>query len=102
MLSIVEKALLVKLFYKNSESAIATLLAYPFMKVTRDGKEPITSSALNKMMKSYMFFAVTSKKWTLLSSRSYFHDSGADGAIHVGGFCTWGVQCSRSFVRGSS
>lgn len=53
MLSIVEKALLVKLYYKNSESAIAALRAYRYMKGMRDSKGPITSSALNKMMKKF-------------------------------------------------
>ncbi|GIY95507.1 transposable element tc3 transposase [Caerostris extrusa] len=48
MLSIVEKALLVKLYYKNSESAIAALRAYRYMKGMRDSKGPITSSALKK------------------------------------------------------
>lgn len=53
MLPIVEKALLVKLYYKNSESAIAALRAYRYMKGMRDSKGPITSSALNKMMKKF-------------------------------------------------
>ncbi|GIX78558.1 glycine receptor subunit alphaZ1 [Caerostris darwini] len=53
MLSIVEKAFLVKLYYKNSESAIAALLAYRYMKGMRDSKGPITSSALKKMMKKF-------------------------------------------------
>ncbi|GIY29242.1 hypothetical protein CDAR_206691 [Caerostris darwini] len=50
---IVEKALLVKLYYKNSESAIAALRAYRYMKGMRDSKGPITSSALKKMMKKF-------------------------------------------------
>ena len=45
MLSIVEETLLVKMYYKNSESAVAPLRAYRFMKGMRDGKE-----ALNKSM----------------------------------------------------
>ncbi|GIX89867.1 hypothetical protein CEXT_579431 [Caerostris extrusa] len=53
MLSIVEKALLVKLYYKNSESAISALRAYRYMKGMRDSKGPITSSALKKMMKKF-------------------------------------------------
>ncbi|GFY38602.1 transposable element tc3 transposase [Trichonephila inaurata madagascariensis] len=53
MLSIVEKALLVKLYYKNSESAIAAFRAYRYMKGMRDSKGPITSSSLNKMMKKF-------------------------------------------------
>ncbi|GIY94153.1 hypothetical protein CEXT_299341 [Caerostris extrusa] len=44
MLSIVEKALLVKLYYKNSESAIAALRSYCYMKGMRDSKGPIKSS----------------------------------------------------------
>ncbi|GIY13728.1 transposable element tc3 transposase [Caerostris darwini] len=48
MLSIVEKALLVKLYYKNSESGIAAMRAYRYMKGMRDSKGPITSSALKK------------------------------------------------------
>ncbi|GFY43776.1 hypothetical protein TNIN_451731 [Trichonephila inaurata madagascariensis] len=44
MLSIVEKALLVKLYYKNSESV-------PLQKGMRDSEGPITSSALNKTKK---------------------------------------------------
>ncbi|GFY37744.1 transposable element tc3 transposase [Trichonephila inaurata madagascariensis] len=51
MLSIVEKVLLVKLYYKNSERAIVTLRAYRCMKGMRDTKGPIMSSALNKMKK---------------------------------------------------
>ncbi|GFT14260.1 hypothetical protein TNCV_4591151 [Trichonephila clavipes] len=51
MLSIVEKALLFKLSYKNSERAIAVLRAYRYVKCMRDSKEPITYSAFNKMMK---------------------------------------------------
>ncbi|GIY88279.1 hypothetical protein CEXT_581041 [Caerostris extrusa] len=53
MLSIVEKALLVKLYYKNSESAIAVLRAYRYIKGMRDSKGPIMSSALKKMMKKF-------------------------------------------------
>ena len=53
MLSIVEKALFVKLYYKNSESVIAVLRAYRFMHGIRDGKGPITFSALNKVMKKF-------------------------------------------------
>ena len=53
MLSIVEKALLVKLYYKNSESAIAALRAYRYMKGMRDSKGPITSSALSKLMQKF-------------------------------------------------
>ncbi|GFY46966.1 hypothetical protein TNIN_77381 [Trichonephila inaurata madagascariensis] len=51
MLFTVEKALLVKLYYKNSESAFVALQAYRYMKGMRDSKGPITSSALNKIMK---------------------------------------------------
>ncbi len=50
---IVEKALLVKLYYKNSESTITALRAYRYMKGMRDSKGLITSSALNKMMKKF-------------------------------------------------
>ncbi|GIX73317.1 hypothetical protein CDAR_243321 [Caerostris darwini] len=53
MLSIVEKALLVKLYYKNSESAIAALRAYRYMKGMRESKGPTTSSALKKMLKKF-------------------------------------------------
>ncbi|GIY36584.1 transposable element tc3 transposase [Caerostris darwini] len=53
MLSMVEKGLLVKLCYKNSESAIAALRAYRYMKGMRDSKGPITFSALKKMMKKF-------------------------------------------------
>ncbi|GIY95006.1 hypothetical protein CEXT_646551 [Caerostris extrusa] len=48
MLSIVEKALLIKLYYNNSK---VPLRAYRYMKGMRDSKGPITSSALKKMMK---------------------------------------------------
>ncbi|GFU66477.1 hypothetical protein TNCV_3807201 [Trichonephila clavipes] len=51
MLSIVEKALLVKLYYKNSEIAVAALRAYRYLKGMRDSKGLITYSALNKMKK---------------------------------------------------
>ncbi|GFU55922.1 transposable element tc3 transposase [Trichonephila clavipes] len=51
MVSIVEKFLLVKLYYKHSESVIAALRAYDYMKSMRDSKGLITYSALNKMMK---------------------------------------------------
>ncbi|GIY19826.1 hypothetical protein CDAR_244221 [Caerostris darwini] len=44
---------IVKLYYKNSESAIAALRAYRYMKGMRDSKGPITSSALKKMMKEF-------------------------------------------------
>ncbi|GIY76189.1 hypothetical protein CEXT_223041 [Caerostris extrusa] len=50
MLSIVEKALLVKLYYKNSKMPLP---AYRYMKGMRDSKGPITSSALKKMMKKF-------------------------------------------------
>ncbi|GIY19932.1 hypothetical protein CDAR_440861 [Caerostris darwini] len=79
MLSIVEKALLVKLYYKNSESAIAALRAYAIAKAQvfwRHVKE----------------VDVPQQRCSTVC-----HDSGANGAIHVGGCCTWGVQCSRSF-----
>ncbi|GFY42685.1 hypothetical protein TNIN_219881 [Trichonephila inaurata madagascariensis] len=52
-MSIVEKTLLVKLYYRNLESAIATLRAYRYMKGMRDSKGSVTSSALNKMMKKF-------------------------------------------------
>ncbi|CAL1279545.1 unnamed protein product [Larinioides sclopetarius] len=78
--------------FQNSESAIAALRAYRLMKDRRDGKEPITSSALNKMMKKFEDTGSLASR-----PRSGCPDSGVDGAIHVGGFCTWGVQCSRSF-----
>ncbi|GIX73630.1 hypothetical protein CDAR_171821 [Caerostris darwini] len=104
MLSIVEKALLVKLYYKNSESAIVELRAYRYMKGMRDSKGPITSSALKKRMKkSEATGCLASRsrlfgvKWTFINSRCCCHDSEANGAIHVGGCCTWGLQCSRSF-----
>ncbi|KAG8180252.1 hypothetical protein JTE90_011167 [Oedothorax gibbosus] len=60
MQSIVEKALLVKLYYKNSESAIAALRAYRYMKGMRDSKGPITSSALNKNFETKKFEATGS------------------------------------------
>ena len=53
MLSVVEKALLVELYYKNSESAIAAMQAYHFMRDMPGEKGPITSSALNKMIKQF-------------------------------------------------
>ncbi|GFX43201.1 hypothetical protein TNCV_2389091 [Trichonephila clavipes] len=53
MLSIVEKALLVKLYYKNSEIAVAALRAYRYLKGMRDSKGLITYYALNKMMKKF-------------------------------------------------
>ena len=53
MLSIIEKAILVKLYYKNSENVIAALRGYCFMKGMRDGKGPKTSSALNVIMKKF-------------------------------------------------
>ena len=53
MLSIVEKALLVKLYFKNSESAIETLKACRFMKGMSDSKGPLTSSALEKIMNKF-------------------------------------------------
>ena len=45
--------LLIKPHHKNSKSAFAALRAYSFMKGMRDGKGPITSSALNKMMNKF-------------------------------------------------
>ncbi|GFR21599.1 transposable element tc3 transposase [Trichonephila clavata] len=51
MLSIVEKALLVQLYYKNSESAIVSISLHE--KSVRDSKRLITSSALNKIMKQF-------------------------------------------------
>ncbi|GIY91772.1 hypothetical protein CEXT_565351 [Caerostris extrusa] len=66
----------------------------------RDSKGPITSFALKKMMKK---FEATG---SLTSRQRSGHPSTAaavattveqNGAIHVGGCCTWGVQCSRSF-----
>ena len=53
MLCIVEKAVLVKMYFMNSESAIATLQEYRFMKSMRDGKRSITFSAFNNMMKNF-------------------------------------------------
>ncbi|GIX72554.1 transposable element tc3 transposase [Caerostris extrusa] len=54
ILSIVEKALLVKLYYKNSESAIARIASISLHeRYARDSKGPITSSALKKMMKKF-------------------------------------------------
>ncbi|GFX11050.1 hypothetical protein TNCV_2246271 [Trichonephila clavipes] len=53
MMSIVEKALLVKLYYKNSESAIVAMRAYHYLKGMRDSKGPITSSAFNKRVKKF-------------------------------------------------
>ena len=53
MLSVVEKALLIKLYYKNAESATAALRAYRSMKGKRSRKGPITPSALIKMMKKF-------------------------------------------------
>ncbi|GIX68673.1 hypothetical protein CEXT_801721 [Caerostris extrusa] len=88
MLSIVGKALLVKLYYKNSESAIAALRAYRYMKGMRDSKGPITYSALKKMMKKFETtgsLASRQRSGRPLNSRCCCHDSGANGAIHVGG-----------------
>ncbi|GFY45088.1 hypothetical protein TNIN_139211 [Trichonephila inaurata madagascariensis] len=53
MLSKIEKALLVKLYYRNSESAIAELRVFRYMKGMRDRKGLITSSTLNKMMNKF-------------------------------------------------
>ena len=58
-------------------------------------------------IRSYRFFGTMSKKWIPLSSLIYFHDSEAvflifGSEIHVGGFCTWGVQCCRSFEENKS
>ena len=53
MLSIVEKALLVTPYYKNSESGIAALGGYRFMKSIRDGKGPKIPSEWNKTMKKF-------------------------------------------------
>ena len=50
MVSIDERALLMKLYYKNSENAIMALRAYRFMKGMQNGIGLITSSELNKMM----------------------------------------------------
>ncbi|GFW81919.1 hypothetical protein TNCV_2885931 [Trichonephila clavipes] len=89
MMSIVEKAFLererVKLYYKNSESAIVALLAM------RDSKGPITSSALKTMMKQFEATGFLALQWTQLKCRFCCHDSGADSTIQVGGCCTWGV-----------
>ena len=81
-------------------SCFGSLREHRFMLGMRVGKGPITSSALNKMMMKFDatgFFGLTSKKWMSLSSCCCCHDNGADVAIHVGDFCTWLVQCSRSF-----
>ena len=43
-----EEDLLVAPYCKNSKSAVAPLQGFRFMKGMRDGKGPITSSALNK------------------------------------------------------
>ena len=43
-----QKALLVTPYCNNLENAIAALQGFRFMKGMRDGKGPITSSALNK------------------------------------------------------
>ncbi|GFY40410.1 hypothetical protein TNIN_63131 [Trichonephila inaurata madagascariensis] len=51
MLSIVEKALLIKQYYRNSEVPCGR--AYRYMKGMRDSKGSITSSALNKMMRKF-------------------------------------------------
>ncbi|GFX94697.1 uncharacterized protein TNCV_4799741 [Trichonephila clavipes] len=53
MLYIVEKALLVKLYYNNSESAIATLQPYRYMKGMRDSKGRITPSSLTKTLNKF-------------------------------------------------
>ncbi|GIY86625.1 hypothetical protein CEXT_510401 [Caerostris extrusa] len=95
MLSIVEKALLVKLYYKNSESAIAALRAYRYMKGMRDSKGPITSSALKKMMMKFVATGslASRQKVDVPQQPLLLPDSVANGAIHVGGCCTWG-RCS--------
>ena len=53
MLSIVEKALLVKLYYKNSENDISSFRESRFLKGMRDDKGSITCSELNKIMKKF-------------------------------------------------
>ncbi|KAF8794360.1 hypothetical protein HNY73_002349 [Argiope bruennichi] len=50
MLSLVKKDVLVKLFYKIAESSSLAFLAYRSMNGMRDGKGPMTCSALTKMM----------------------------------------------------
>ena len=67
------------------------------MKGMRDGKGPITSSALNKMMKKFEVTGslASSPKSGLdatsqqpLSNRCCCHDNGRDYAIHTDSFCT--------------
>ena len=60
----------------------------------RDSKRPIMSSVFNKMMKKF--------EGTGTSSRCCCYNNGADGAIHVGSFCTWGMQCLKSFEADKS
>ncbi|GFW54966.1 hypothetical protein TNCV_2785811 [Trichonephila clavipes] len=64
------------------------------MKGMRDSKGPITFSALNRMMKKFKATdSLTSRQRSGRPSTAF----AVDGATHVGGRCTWGVQHSRSF-----
>ena len=53
MLTLPEKALLVKLYYQNGESAAAALLSYHHRKGIRNGKRPMTSSAVTKIISKF-------------------------------------------------
>ncbi|GFR11448.1 transposable element tc3 transposase [Trichonephila clavata] len=94
---IVETTLLVKLYYKDSENTIVALRAYRYMKGMRDSKGPITSSALNRMMKEFGAtgsLALRQRSGRRLSTAAAVATT---VAIPVGGCCTWGVQSSRCF-----
>ena len=53
MLTLSEKALLVKLYYQNGESATAALLSYRHRKSIRTCKGPGTSSVVNRMISKF-------------------------------------------------
>ena len=63
----------------------------------RDGKRRIKSSALKKMMKKFEATGSLASRPRSGRPSAAAAVSRADGAIPVGGFCTWGVQRSRSF-----
>ncbi|GIY96926.1 hypothetical protein CEXT_473901 [Caerostris extrusa] len=97
MLSIVEKALLVKLYYKNSESAIAALRAYRYMKGMRNSKGSITSSALKKMMKFEATGSLASRQRSGRPSTAAAVATTVEQTVQSMSAvcCTWGVRCSR-------
>ncbi|GFY07536.1 DUF4817 domain-containing protein [Trichonephila clavipes] len=53
MLSAPDKALLLKLFYMNEESAIIALRKFRVQKNVNSGKGPLTSAGLLKLVKSF-------------------------------------------------